>query len=455
MEAKHARMLERGQRNYWTPEEEEALLEGVKQHAGKTKVYATIKACPDFDVSLGRRSNQDLRKKRLLMERAAPKGDEPAKKRQRRVGWTAAEVKAVRIGAERYGARTQPWKLTREDPQLGPALAGRRGEQIRCKARSLAAADREQAQESLDADKPPDYAAKRILGPFSDEERRAVRSAVSQYTAHLTAWPDIMADAHYGPILALRSKEAIMEEHRRQQREQQRKRHGPESGHGEKGPWSEDEKRSLLLGVQKYGEGGWWDIKLDTELKVNGMVLKLVLAGRTTAKLRGKYAQMQRDRLSPLHGMAAGGGGPGASSEDDDKPAPHEAPSRPAKMVDFCRLPARKRYLGDCPQLVLQATKGGMTPEAVRQWLQRYPECCPVKPHELRDFAIDHIIPKKLGGHDHPCNYFLLEKSVNRHLGYFVTKEKMRIVGKDVWEKATQFAQALAKTVTNYSAFIR
>ena len=41
---------------------------------------------------------------------------------------------------------------------------------------------------------------------------------------------------------------------------------------------------------------------------------------------------------------------------------------------------------------------------------------------------IDHIIPKSLGGADHPSNYQVLDSSLNRSLGATWNREKCQMV---------------------------
>ena len=47
-------------------------------------------------------------------------------------------------------------------------------------------------------------------------------------------------------------------------------------------------------------------------------------------------------------------------------------------------------------------------PLQVRSWLLSHPHLCPVD--SFQECDIDHIIPRSLGGHDHPYNYYIMPK---------------------------------------------
>ena len=54
--------------------------------------------------------------------------------------------------------------------------------------------------------------------------------------------------------------------------------------------------------------------------------------------------------------------------------------------------------------------------------------------HKL--IQVDHIIPRALGGTDHPSNYMLMYRSINIWFGGFFSREKQTYIGKHIVDQA-------------------
>ncbi|EKX52343.1 hypothetical protein GUITHDRAFT_134028 [Guillardia theta CCMP2712] len=78
-------------------------------------------------------------------------------------------------------------------------------------------------------------------------------------------------------------------------------------------------------------------------------------------------------------------------------------------------------YCGYIHDLVLYAGNSCTSTRQVRSWLLSHPHLCPVD--SFQDCDIDHIIPRSLGGHDHPYNYYIMPKSMNQKFNKWMTKE--------------------------------
>lgn len=93
-----------------------------------------------------------------------------------------------------------------------------------------------------------------------------------------------------------------------------------------------------------------------------------------------------------------------------------------------------RRYCGNLVELVNAANKKGvMTKEAVRRWLEARPQVLEdmgITEDQLRDYyQIDHIIAQKVGGMNHPYNYFVMHGTVNNLFKQFYTQDKLTYLG--------------------------
>ncbi len=95
-------------------------------------------------------------------------------------------------------------------------------------------------------------------------------------------------------------------------------------------------------------------------------------------------------------------------------------------------------YLGCGPwsELLLQRMdqRHHATTRQVRRWLGR-------EGVQLKGYDIDHIVPRCLGGLDHPFNYCIVPVSLNRHWGTNWTASKRNTLGRGAVSPALAFAQ--------------
>lgn len=73
-----------------------------------------------------------------------------------------------------------------------------------------------------------------------------------------------------------------------------------------------------------------------------------------------------------------------------------------------------------------------MTTRKARKYLLDHPEILAkmgITPAELADMHIDHILPRCMGGRDHPCNFFVMSAKDNCSFGPRISQAKCRAVG--------------------------
>ena len=102
-------------------------------------------------------------------------------------------------------------------------------------------------------------------------------------------------------------------------------------------------------------------------------------------------------------------------------------------------------YCGDMHELIKYAkekhgTTGGMSSTQVKNWLKKNPDFIPRWLRET-EWAVDHIISDKLGGHPWPFDYFIMPKSDNSHFNQWADAEKRKYVGMHAWDTASSFAR--------------
>ena len=105
----------------------------------------------------------------------------------------------------------------------------------------------------------------------------------------------------------------------------------------------------------------------------------------------------------------------------------------------------KKSYLGNHADLLAHMKSTGkrkMTTAAVRTWLKNH-DTCPVayKRHglSLDDCDIDHILPTSVGGIDHPYNYYILPKKLNKRWSGWWTAHKLTYMGANNARSAKDF----------------
>ena len=108
-------------------------------------------------------------------------------------------------------------------------------------------------------------------------------------------------------------------------------------------------------------------------------------------------------------------------------------------------------YLGHpCLLPGLLARMGPRTvasPRAVRRWLQDTGV-------PLQGYEVDHIVPRSLGGIDHPHNYAVVERELNRRWSANWSCEKRQHLGPHVVAQALRFAQwSTAQSTVSFSRF--
>ncbi len=110
----------------------------------------------------------------------------------------------------------------------------------------------------------------------------------------------------------------------------------------------------------------------------------------------------------------------------------------------------KQSYLGNHADLLahLRATdKQKMTTASVRTWLKkhdRFPAAYKRQGFSLEDCDIDHILPRSIGGIDHPYNYYILPKKLNKRWSGWWTAHKMTYMG-----------TANAKAAKNFFLWVR
>lgn len=401
LEVDGARQSTRKPRVNWTDEETRALKSALAKHRGAVYVWASIKADPEFSVTLGRRSNLDLQRKGRSLLRSesvaftsagggAETPDRPsdgartptrstegcaAHTATPRRSWTPTEVDALTEGLQRHGPGN--WMAIKSDATLADALRERSNIQLSDKYRSMRKA-----------------AAAR--------EAKAADSAARQPSGDDSANSNVKCETPVAIELAVLAGAANTE-------------------------------RASMLAAMIASPPPPPPPRLTRPLSTIA----------TASERNAAEATQARTPQRPLTDEKASQCAAEGSSE--------------LTGVDLHALPRARRYLGYVPALVSETGGGRMSTAAVREWLFRHPEECPVAAHELCRYQIDHIISHKLGGHDHPFNYFLLEGGANSRFSHYVSAEKERVVGRAVWRIATAFAAYCRSRVVaaniNYNDF--
>lgn len=103
-------------------------------------------------------------------------------------------------------------------------------------------------------------------------------------------------------------------------------------------------------------------------------------------------------------------------------------------------------YLGNNSPLLAhmsQKALNTMSTIAVRQWFEDHPNSFPDSylkaGYHLKTCQIDHILPRSIGGVDHPLNYFILPTEINRRWSGWWTREKRAYMGQSNFEKFSHF----------------
>jgi hypothetical protein len=339
--------------------------------------------------------------------------------------------------------------------------------------------------------------------PWTAAEDEALQDGFAKHSEKYDIWASIKQDEHYQESLGRRSNQDLSKRFKRinrPTREPAPSALQPPSASPAKRSWTEEETNALLDGIALYGWGHWKLILAHPDLgpqltRRNNLQLKDRAVTLRNAAARKSIGQVAHPRLATPLGAAFERAGVAVAPDSPESAcsAPHAAPPRntrpqegneegsgredslwegieqegsghkgspqggvphedsglqasegkmtPSALgVDLARLPMQKRYLGFIDDLIRQAEVQRMSREAVRTWLQRHPDECPVPSHELHLYAIDHIIPHKLGGHDHPCNYMLLETSPNTSFKHYFDRNKERVLGKKIWRIVNGFA---------------
>ena len=81
-----------------------------------------------------------------------------------------------------------------------------------------------------------------------------------------------------------------------------------------------------------------------------------------------------------------------------------------------------------------------MSSTQVKIWLKKNPDFIPRWLRET-EWAVDHIISDKLGGHPWPFDYFIMPNSDNSHFNQWADAEKRKYVGMHAWDTASSFAR--------------
>lgn len=387
-------------RTYWTPDEIDALREAEAKHAGAPNKWAAIKADVAYEQSLGRRSNTDLCSKAASLRRKE-------------------ERDAARASA-RSPAPSAPQLTRLASPPRAPAQPSPR-------ARKEASPRTPQPQQRQGAAPSLSSACRGERRAWTREETDALCGGLARYGEG--RWVEILDDPQYGPALANRSNVNLKDKHRQMQSQ----RGAPRPRGGGRAP--AEAPSSARRARSAAGEVG-----AEAEpLERGPLPAHAPDAAQAEAPLPPVPLTLPRAE-------AAGGAAP-----DENRLPPI------GDGVDLVSLPARRRYLGFIPALVQESAGREMSTAAVRTWLQRHREHCPIGPQDWGQFQVDHIVSRKLGGHNHPSNYFLLEAGANLRFKHYVDREKERVVGQRVWRIALAFAafcrqETVARGV-DYSAF--
>lgn len=95
----------------------------------------------------------------------------------------------------------------------------------------------------------------------------------------------------------------------------------------------------------------------------------------------------------------------------------------------------KQSYLGSHADLIAYMKAAGkrkVTTAAVRTWLKKhdtFPAAYKRLKLSLDDCDIDHILPRSVGGIDHPYNYYILPKKLNKRWSGWWTAHKLTYMG--------------------------
>ena len=95
----------------------------------------------------------------------------------------------------------------------------------------------------------------------------------------------------------------------------------------------------------------------------------------------------------------------------------------------------KQSYLGnhaDLLKYMKDKNKKTMTTAAVRTWLTKtgsFPSAYLKRGMSLEHCDIDHILPRSVGGVDHPYNYYILPKKLNKRWSGWWTAHKLTYMG--------------------------
>ena len=114
-------------------------------------------------------------------------------------------------------------------------------------------------------------------------------------------------------------------------------------------------------------------------------------------------------------------------------------------LLGYRKAVQQQAYLGNNEDLLEYMRCKGimtMTTKAVRTWLRNndgFPDDYLHNNLQLEDCDIDHILPRSVGGQDHPFNYFVLPKRLNGSLNGWWTPQKQVLLGREVSRTAKNF----------------
>ena len=108
---------------------------------------------------------------------------------------------------------------------------------------------------------------------------------------------------------------------------------------------------------------------------------------------------------------------------------------RSLKLSAATKTMQKQSYLGNHADLLAHMKSTGkrkMTTAAVRTWLMKhntFPAACKQQKLLIDDCDIDHILPRSVGGIDHPYNYYILPKTLNKKWSGWWTAHKLTYMG--------------------------
>ncbi|KAG8466264.1 hypothetical protein KFE25_002020 [Diacronema lutheri] len=339
--------------------------------------------------------------------------------RAKRLVWSAEEIGALVGGIRRHG--DGKWVRIKDDPDFADALKDRTNVQLKDKARVLTSASR--AGRGVSPSSPARDVAPARAEPGSRTAPSSARAAARSSSSPCACALDNMErkdDASAGSV----------------------------AHHGQSTAQLEDRFHDMCAGGElTCGPRAVERAKTPPAVELGG--------GARGARATRMATDAGARARAGTEAVVADGGLGGENSMARAAGEAHDGCARVNSVgVDLLRLPRQRRYLGYIAELVAESLGRAMKPAAVRAWLQRHPDRSPVEPSELGRYDIDHVIPRKLGGHDHPWNYFLLEKAANVRCKHYFDGTKEALVGLHVWRLVAKFAAfCREERGIDYSAF--